>query len=126
MENAFEFWSTRCSLCENRIATTLDRFRHIEAGLLNIYARQAIVEADVLLVGLEVPIETAERAIHLAHEAGVQVLLNPAPGQLLSTEILRLVDVLTPTRQRPRSSQTCRWGTLKKRRMQRESSWLKV
>jgi ribokinase len=59
-------------------------------------ARQAIVEADVLLVGLEVPMKTVERAIHLAHEAGVQVLLNPAPGQPLRAQMLCLVDVLTP------------------------------
>jgi ribokinase len=59
-------------------------------------AHQAITEADVLLVELEVPMETVERAIHLAHEAGVNVLLNPAPGQPLSPEMLRLVDVLTP------------------------------
>jgi len=58
--------------------------------------RAAIVEADVLLVELEVPIETVQRAIRLAHEAGVKVLLNPAPGQPLSAEMLCLVDVLTP------------------------------
>ena len=39
-------------------------------------ARKAIVEADVLLVELEAPMETVERAIHVAHEAGVTVLLN--------------------------------------------------
>ena len=59
-------------------------------------AREAIVEADVLLVQLEVPLETVERAIYLAHEADVKVLLNPAPGQPLSAELLSLVDVLTP------------------------------
>jgi ribokinase len=59
-------------------------------------ARQAILEADVLLVELEVPMETVERAIRVAHEAGVKVLLNPAPGQPLSAEMLSMVDVLTP------------------------------
>ena len=59
-------------------------------------ARKAVVEADILLVQLEVPMETIERAIHLAHEAGVKVLLNPAPGQSLSAEMLSMVDVLTP------------------------------
>jgi ribokinase len=59
-------------------------------------ARQAVLEADVLLVELEVPMETVERAIRVAHEAGVRVLLNPAPGQPLSAEMLSMVDVLTP------------------------------
>jgi ribokinase len=59
-------------------------------------AREAVVRADVLLVELEAPLETVERAIYLAHESGVKVLLNPAPGQQLNAELLGLVDVLTP------------------------------
>jgi ribokinase len=59
-------------------------------------ARTAITSADALLVQLEVPIETVERACQIAHAAGVKVLLNPAPGRLLSHELLANVDVLTP------------------------------
>ncbi len=59
-------------------------------------ARDAIVEADILLVELESPMETVERAIRVAHEAGVRVLLNPAPGQPLDAAMLAMVDVLTP------------------------------
>jgi ribokinase len=59
-------------------------------------AREAIVDADILLVELESPMETVEHAIRVAHEAGVRVLLNPAPGQPLPPEMLPMVDVLTP------------------------------
>lgn len=59
-------------------------------------AREPIVDADILLVELESPIETVERAICVAHEAGVRVLLNPAPGQPLDDAMLAMVDVLTP------------------------------
>ncbi len=59
-------------------------------------ARGAIVGADMLLVELEVPMETVERAIRVAHEAGTKVLLNPAPGRPLSQQLLAMVDVLTP------------------------------
>ncbi|MBN1261591.1 MAG: ribokinase [Anaerolineae bacterium] len=59
-------------------------------------AREAIESADILLVELESPMETVERAVHIAHEAGVTVLLNPAPGQPLSDALLKQVDVLTP------------------------------
>ena len=59
-------------------------------------ARDAIVDADILLVELESPMETVERAIRVAHEAGVRVLLNPAPGQPLDAAMLAMVDVLTP------------------------------
>ena len=59
-------------------------------------AQAAISRADVLLVQLESPLDAVQRALELAREAGVRTILNPAPGQTLSPEILRLVDVLTP------------------------------
>ncbi len=59
-------------------------------------AGEAIEGADVLLVQLEIPIETVERAIKLAHEAGVTVLLNPAPGREISPQLLAMCDVVTP------------------------------
>lgn len=59
-------------------------------------ARNAIVVADVMLVELESPMETVERAVQIAHDAGTTVLLNPAPGRQLSDELLSMVDVLTP------------------------------
>jgi len=58
--------------------------------------RTAITDADVLLVELESPLETVQRALEVAREAGVRTILNPAPGQPLATEMLELVDVLTP------------------------------
>lgn len=59
-------------------------------------ARSAITGADALLVQLEVPMETVERAMQIAHDAGVRVLLNPAPGRELDPNWFRWVDVLTP------------------------------
>lgn len=59
-------------------------------------AREAIAQADMLLLELEAPLETVAHAVALAHELGVKVVLNPAPGQPLSAELLRRVDVLTP------------------------------
>ncbi len=59
-------------------------------------ARDAIRAADVLLVQLEVPMPTVERACLLAREAGVRVLLNPAPGRALDAGLLQTVDVLIP------------------------------
>ena len=59
-------------------------------------ARKAIVDADVVLFQLESPIETVRYAMRLAHEAGVTVLLNPAPGRALESDILTMCDILTP------------------------------
>ena len=56
----------------------------------------AIMAADVMLVQLESPMATVQRAVEIAHRAGVTVLLNPAPGRPLADALLRQVDVLTP------------------------------
>jgi ribokinase len=59
-------------------------------------AKSAIAQADVLLMQLEIPMKTVKEAARLASEAGVPVVLNPAPAQLLSDDLLQRVTVLTP------------------------------
>ena len=54
--------------------------------------------ADVLLMQLEVPIETVIAAAQMAKEHGVLVVLNPAPARSLPGRLLSLVDVITPNR----------------------------
>jgi len=61
-------------------------------------ARDAITDADVLLLQLESPLDTVRHAARLAHAAQVPVVLNPAPAQPLDREFLRRVTVLTPNR----------------------------
>lgn len=59
-------------------------------------AAAALRDADVVLCQLEIPMETVQLALHTARSAGVTTLLNPAPAQTLSAEMLSLVSVLTP------------------------------
>ena len=59
-------------------------------------SKQVISQAKILLMQLETPIETVTRAAQLAHEAGVKVILNPAPAQSLDDELLKMVSILTP------------------------------
>lgn len=61
-----------------------------------VAARDAIAEADVLLLQLETPLETVLEATKIAARAGTVVILNPAPACALSPEILRHVDIVTP------------------------------
>lgn len=61
-------------------------------------AREAFVQADALVMPLEVPLDTVLAAARLAREHGVKVVLNPAPARTLPRELLQLVDVLTPNR----------------------------
>lgn len=55
-----------------------------------------IAGAHTLLLQLEVPLESVFEAAKLARSHGTQVVLNPAPAQPLSSELLALVDLITP------------------------------
>src|SRR5580700_6776478 len=59
-------------------------------------ARQEIATSDIFLTQLELPIPPTIRGIEIAHEAGVPVILNPAPAIPIPKEIFRRVDYLTP------------------------------
>jgi len=56
----------------------------------------AFVGAAVLLLQLECPLAAVERAIELAKKHGAQVVLNPAPAQMLDSSLLESVDYLVP------------------------------
>jgi ribokinase len=59
-------------------------------------AEATIAASNVVLSVLEIPPETAGRAMQLARKHGVTSVLNPAPAQPLGDELLAEVDVLTP------------------------------
>lgn len=59
-------------------------------------ARDAIAEADAVVLQLEIPAETVEYTVELARSLGTPVVLNPAPIRPMSGDILSKVDVLTP------------------------------
>ncbi|UFJ41805.1 ribokinase [Brevibacillus humidisoli] len=55
-----------------------------------------IEEADVVLLQLEIPIETVEYAADMAKRCGKKVILNPAPARQLSDQLLANIDVIIP------------------------------
>ena len=55
-----------------------------------------IKNAGVVLLQLEIPLETVAYAADIAHKNGVKVILNPAPAQALTQELLKKVWLLTP------------------------------
>ncbi|AHG85300.1 Ribokinase [Bibersteinia trehalosi USDA-ARS-USMARC-190] len=58
--------------------------------------RTAIELADILLMQLESPLQAVEFAAKIAKKSGTLVVLNPAPAQALSDELLECVDIITP------------------------------
>ena len=54
--------------------------------------------ADFIVLQLEIPLATVEYAVKLAKKYEKPVLLNPAPAQTLSSDLLQQVDYLTPNR----------------------------
>jgi ribokinase len=59
-------------------------------------AKKAITDADIIILQLEVPIETVAYAIKQSLKANKRVILNPAPAQALPDELLNGLFLITP------------------------------
>ena len=59
-------------------------------------ALDEIAGAGIVLMQLEIPLETVHFVAKYAASKGVQVILNPAPANTLSLELLSYIDVITP------------------------------
>ena len=55
-----------------------------------------ISEAGVMLIQLEIPVETVIGALKIAKGEGILTILNPAPVKKLSAKIFSLIDIITP------------------------------
>ena len=63
------------------------------------WIKEAVSGFDMVLLQLEVPIEVNRAVARWAREAGVPVVLNPAPATELDDELLSLVSYLIPNEQ---------------------------
>lgn len=59
---------------------------------------EVMCEGDILLMQLEIPLQTVEYAARKAFEKGVKVVLNPAPARNLPKELFRYLYMITPNR----------------------------
>ncbi|WP_041580271.1 ribokinase [Bacillus sp. 1NLA3E] len=57
---------------------------------------EVIANSDILLLQLEIPLESVIMAAELARKHDVLIILNPAPIQPLPKSLLKMVDYLTP------------------------------
>ena len=55
-----------------------------------------IRNAGILLMQLEIPMPAVLRAAAIAHDAGVPVVLNPAPAAVLPEELLKCTSIIVP------------------------------
>jgi ribokinase len=61
-------------------------------------ARAEIESGDLVLMQLEIPIETVEYVADMANNKGIKVILNPAPAQALSDQLLKNLYIIIPNK----------------------------
>jgi ribokinase len=61
-------------------------------------ALDEIESADLVLMQLEIPIETVEYVAEIANKKGIRVILNPAPARSLSDKLLKCLYIIVPNK----------------------------
>ncbi len=82
---------------ENRIVIAAGALDELTPTHVTAFGPQ-LAYADIAIVSLEIPVETACAALRVARQAGTRTLLNPAPAHALPDEVWGDIDVITPNR----------------------------
>jgi ribokinase len=61
-------------------------------------ASAEIESSDIVLMQLEIPIETVEYVAEMASKKGIKVILNPAPARALSDNLLKNLYIIIPNK----------------------------
>lgn len=80
---------------DNNIIVVPGANNHVTASFVEA-KREAIAASDILILQLEIPLEGVQKAVEIAKENGVIVIMNPAPIRELPADLLNKVDYLTP------------------------------
>lgn len=80
---------------ENKILVLSGACEHITDEDVEA-ARVSIENTDVFLTQLEINMDAIEKAVDIAHKKGVRTVLNPAPVQPVSDELLGKIDIIIP------------------------------
>jgi ribokinase len=59
-------------------------------------AKNHILSSEIVLLQLEIPIETVQYSINLAFRAGKKIILNPAPARKIPEELYKQLYMITP------------------------------
>lgn len=87
--------SITLSQSDNSIIVVAGANNHVTPALID-KNEEVISNSHMLLLQLEIPVESVIRAVELAGKHQIPVILNPAPIQRLPKELLEKVDFLTP------------------------------
>ncbi len=79
----------------NRIIVVQGANKCLTPDLIDEF-KEEIKKAEIILIQLEIPIETVLQVIELAHKLGTKVILDPAPAQNLPKNIYSKIDYLLP------------------------------
>jgi ribokinase len=80
---------------ENTIILSQGSNRNLSPKLVR-QAEQLIKKAHVLLLQLEVPVESVIESVSIAKKYKIPIILNPAPAMELDHSLLEKIDYLTP------------------------------
>jgi ribokinase len=80
---------------ENKILVTLGACNHITDEDIE-KAKDCIKNSSIFLTQLETNVDAVEKAVDIAYKSGVRVILNPAPVQPISDDLLKKVYILSP------------------------------
>ena len=59
-------------------------------------AREVIIQSEIVLMQLEIPVETVVHVANIAYKAGNKVILNPAPAAKIPDDLFPKLYLITP------------------------------
>ncbi|MDR2992215.1 MAG: ribokinase [Bacillus cereus] len=59
-------------------------------------SKDLLIKADMVVLQLEIPLETVKYVLAICEEHNIPVMLNPAPAQVLAEDILEKATYITP------------------------------
>ncbi|WP_158736761.1 ribokinase [Alteribacillus sp. YIM 98480] len=82
---------------DNRIIVVQGANQAVTPAIVEMHEK-VIAESEIMLLQLEIPLESVHKAAELANKHSTKVILNPAPVQYLPETLLNYIDVLTPNK----------------------------
>lgn len=80
---------------DNSIIVVQGANRSVNEQLVN-RAKDLLTKADMVVLQLEIPLETVKYVLNICEEHQIPIILNPAPAQRLPEEVLQKATYITP------------------------------